>query len=160
MISRYFIYSVAIHAVTTTVTPTTLRTVSGWGFRFFGLHSQVLMRVARCSTQPRGVPQPPASGVRGKGWSGGADGEVSPSMMVARDMLRMMGQVLEEATLLGGGKVAAVTNEPALADVLAVRRIERGSGMPCFLCALLPGILCLPWLLFIDSSWRRGLEAS
>lgn len=103
------------------------------------------MRVARCFTQPRGVPQPQEGGVHGKGWSGGADGGGSSAMTVAGDMLRVMGQVLEEATLLGGGKVAAVTNEPALANVLAVRIFMAGKWYAIFFVCP-PGLVCLPWL--------------
>lgn len=67
---------------------------------------QVLMRVGRCNAQ-RQYPQDREHGVEG--------------MAVAADMLRVMGEALEEVEVLGGGKLAAVTNDSQLALILTVR---------------------------------------
>lgn len=37
----------------------------------------------------------------------------------ASNAIKVLGQVLDEVDLLGGGKVVLVTNEPALADLIA-----------------------------------------
>lgn len=40
-------------------------------------------------------------------------------LSAASNALRILGQVLDEVEMIGGGKVALVTNEPGLADALA-----------------------------------------
>lgn len=64
------------------------------------------MRVARCSAQ-RHYPQDSAAGGEGAA--------------VVADMLRVMGEALEEVEVLGGGRLAAVTNDPQLSRILSVR---------------------------------------
>ena len=77
---------------------------------------QVLMRVARCRPQPTDVPQGRADSKLGK-----RRGRASvPSPPMTSDVLRALGEVLEEVELLGGGNVAAITNEPTLAALLQV----------------------------------------
>lgn len=74
------------------------------------------MRVARCRPQPTDVPQGQAGSELGKR-RGGTPIRPPP---VTSDVLRALGEVLEEVELLGGGNVAAITNEPALAALLQV----------------------------------------
>lgn len=81
---------------------------------------QVLMRVARCRPQPTGVPPSQAGAELGKR-RGRAPNRSAP---VASDILRALGEVLEEVELLGGGNVAAITNEPALAALLQVTNLK------------------------------------
>lgn len=67
------------------------------------------MRVARCSSQ--------------RHFTQDSTGAVEGTAVVA-DMLRVMGEALEEVEVLGGGKLAAITNEPQLSILLRVRHTQ------------------------------------
>lgn len=83
------------------------------------------MRVARCRPQPTDVPQGQADSELGKRRSG----TPVPSPPVTSDVLRALGEVLEEVELLGGGNVVAITNEPTLAALL---QVNVGIAASCF----------------------------
>lgn len=94
------------------------------------------MRVARCRPHPTDVPQGQAGSELGK--RRGGPHVLSPP--VAIDAVRALGEVLEEVELLGGGNLAAITNEPALATLL---QVNMGIAESCF-CVTFDGV-CNFW---------------
>lgn len=86
------------------------------------------MRVARCRSQPTDVPPPSQAGPEQGKRRAGTPNRPPP---VSSDVLRALGEVLEEVELLGGGNVAAITNEPALAALLEVNYLNSGAFVAC-----------------------------
>lgn len=70
--------------------------------------------MTRC---PRSPPAPPGATEADKRRTGVS--AERRGLSPASNALRILGQVLDEVEMLGGGKVAIVTNEPAIADLLA-----------------------------------------
>lgn len=70
--------------------------------------------MTRC---PRSPPAPPGATEADKRRT--EAGAERRGLSPASNALRVLGQVLDEVEMLGGGKVAIVTNEPALADLLS-----------------------------------------
>lgn len=81
------------------------------------------MRVARCCAQrdtavlPHEASSPPVG--KGKSFTPEDLAEVG-------NMLRVLGEALEEVEILGGGKLAAVTNDQQLAQILVVSGRQYG----------------------------------
>lgn len=73
------------------------------------------MRVARCRALRKNAPGDASQGNRSLG------NLEEEQQSVTAEMLRMLGEALDEVDLLGGGKVAAVSNDGRLSAVLSVR---------------------------------------
>lgn len=73
--------------------------------------------MSRCARPPQVQPE-------GDKHRSGAAAE-RRGLSAASNALRILGQVLDEIDLLGGGKVVVVTNEPAVVDLLLVRLLLR-----------------------------------
>lgn len=89
--------------------------------------------MSRC---PRSPTSPPGTAEAAKRRTGA--GAEKRGLSPASNALLILGQVLDEIETAGGGKVAIVTNEPALAELLSVSRQARAAVL-----VVVDGLLCV-----------------